>query len=604
MRYPIPFFAFIGIFLGVIVRFGWGQIQLSDWIWFITLIAGGFPIVLQTIQKMIQGQFAVDIIAMLAILVAFFSWQPFAGAVVVLMQSGGEAIEAYGMRRASSSLTALLQRAPRRALRKKENRLEDIPVEEVMVGDLLVIRPGDLVPVDGTIIEGCAEIDESALTGEPFAKSKGIEDLVFSGSVAINGIITIQANKISKESHYAKIVMMVKRAQEEKSPIQRLADRYAVFFTPLTLFIALIGFLITKEIATILSVLVVATPCPLILATPLAVICGMNRAADSGIIIKGGAAIEQVATTEIALFDKTGTITYGTPFVEKIVSFGNYTEDQLLYYAASIEQFSTHSIASAIVKRASELERSLSFAESFHEFPGQGVEGIVNQKQVVLGSRRFVEDRLSVSSHITEGKVSVFIGIDQKCEGILILNDHIRSEAHALIENLRKLGVKKIELLTGDNLKNAMEIAKEAGIKEVKADLLPEQKVEIVKKFKEHYKFVTMIGDGINDAPALASATVGIAMGAYGTSISIESADIVFLVDDLSKVSEVISIGKRMLFIAKQSIFLGMGLSLILMIIAVFGFIQPAIGAILQEFIDIAVILNALRARSFMQSRV
>jgi heavy metal translocating P-type ATPase len=602
-NYPIPIFALFGLLLGAVIRFGFSRVEMSQWIWFVTLVIGGIPIIYQTFRGMLKGQFASDIVAMLAIITAILTGQAFAGAVVVLMQSGGEAIEFYGLRRASSSLTALLQRAPRRARRKRDSKLEEIDVEEVHVNDLLIVRPGDLIPVDGTIVEGTAEIDESALTGEPLTRSKTVGDRVLSGSVDVNGAISMRADRISRESQYAKIVMLVKKAQEEKAPIQRLADRYAIFFTPLTLLIALIGFLMTHEFTTVLAVLVVATPCPLILATPLAVICGINRAADLGIIVKGGAAMEQIASVEAALFDKTGTITFGTPIVEQVVSFSDMTEESLLLHAAIIEQFSCHSIASAIVKKALQTNKTLPLPLEFKENPGRGVEGDIEGHHYLAGSLAYLKQQIGkdheaiINRYDKEGKTLIFLVKDQVPMGFLVMSDHIRPKVPLLMERLHDLGVQEIVMVTGDGKKNAQTIAEQAGIKRYEAELLPEQKVKIVREHRAKYKSVMMVGDGINDAPALATATVGVAMGAYGTAISAESADIVLLVDDLSKVADAISIGKRMLFIAKQSIFIGIGLSLFLMIIAVFGFISPPLGAILQEIIDVAVILNALRAR-------
>jgi heavy metal translocating P-type ATPase len=603
-QYPIPVFALFGILLGAVFRFGFGQIETGGWIWFATLLVGGLPIIYKTLKGMLHGQFASDIVAMLAIITAILTNQSFAGAVVVLMQSGGEAIEFYGLRRASSSLTALLQRAPRTALRKKEGNLEEIDVGDVKVKDLLVVRPGDLIPVDGTIVEGEAEIDESALTGEPLARNKTVGDRVLSGSVDVNGAITMRADKLSSESQYAKIVMMVKKAQEEKAPIQRLADRYAVFFTPLTLIIAFIGFLMTKEFTTVLAVLVVATPCPLILATPVAVICGINKASDLGIIVKGGAALEQVATVQSALFDKTGTITYGTPVIEKVVPLSNMTEESILYHAAIIEQYSSHSLAASIVKKALETHKAIPLPQFFKEIPGQGVEGQIEGQHYLVGSYDFLQkqidqEKIAIARHyLEEGKTAIFLLQNSVCMGFFVISDQIRPNAANLMQKLRDLGLKEIAMITGDNRNHALEIAKQAGIQRVEAELLPQNKVDIVRQFEELYTSVMMVGDGINDAPALATATVGVAMGAYGTAISAESADIVLLVDDLSKVADIISIGKHMLRIAKQSILVGIGLSLLLMVIAVFGYIPPPLGAMLQEVIDVAVILNALRARA------
>ena len=600
---PLPVFALTGLLSGLIA-FALERHDIANWIWAATLILGGAPIVWQTLKGMVKGHFASDIVAMLAIITAVLLQEVFAGAIVVLMQSGGEAIEAYGLRRASSSLTALLKRAPRIARRKIGDGMEEIDVQKVKAGDILIVRPGDLVPVDGTITHGEAEIDDSALTGEPLAKARSEGSKLLSGSVNVSGIIEMQADRISKESQYAKIVMLVKKAQEEKAPIQRLADRYAIIFTPLTLIMSALGYLLTHDPTTILAVLVVATPCPLILATPLAVICGINRAADNGIIVKGGAPMEQVASAKAALFDKTGTITYGTPQVEEVVSLDGISTDEILYHAAIIDQFSSHSVAKAIVAKASEKFPKLTLPHRFQESPGKGVEGEIDGHVWLVGSRAFLEEHGAevnhlnlTSSYYEKNRLLIFVAKDHRCIGCLTLSDKIRPGIPELIKRLYLLGVKEIAMLTGDSQKNAEVIAKQAGITNFRADLLPEEKVAMVQELSKHYQPLIMVGDGINDAPALATATVGIAMGAYGTAISAEAADIILLVDDLSKVADTIAIGKRMLYIAKQSIFIGIGLSFALMVIAAWGFIPPPVGAMLQEVIDVAVILNALRAR-------
>ena len=315
--------------------------------------------------------------------------------------------------------------------------------------------------------------------------------------------------------------------------------------------------------------------------------------------MKGGAPIEQVASTEAVLFDKTGTITFGVPFVEKIIPLNGEKEEDLLYHAAAIDQFSSHSVAKAIVDRALQDYKTLPLPANFQEFPGQGVTGEVDGKQYLLGSRAFLQRRQIQSlPDSEENRLQIFVARDQICIGCFVLSDKIRPGVSDLMNRLHSLGVKETVMITGDSKKNAEMIAKEAGIKQFQAELLPEQKVEIVQQFGKKYQHVTMVGDGINVAPALATATVGIAMGAYGTAVSAEAADIILLVDDLSKVGDTIAIGRRMLYIAKQSIFIGMGLSFVLMVVAAFGHIIPAFGALLQEIIDVAVILNALRARS------
>ncbi len=604
IEYPIPVCTFFGLSAGI-GSFLLGHAPIAHLVWLITLVVGGIPIVIKTCIGMLRGQFAADIVAMLAIITAVIMEQDFAGAIVVLMQSGGEAIEKYGLRRASSSLHSLLERAPRNARRKKGDTLEEIDVSAVKVGDRLLVRPGDLIPVDGTIMQGKAEIDESALTGEPLSRSKKEGDTVLSGSMAVNGAFAMQADKVSEESHYAKIVKLVRKAQEEKAPIQRLADRYAVYFTPLVLLMSFIGWLITKDPVTILAVLVVATPCPLILATPIAIISGVNRAAKAGIIVKGGAPLEQIGKVDAAVFDKTGTITYGTPFIDQVICFEEIKEEDLLYKVGCVEQLSSYGAAQSIVFHAEKLFGKLPFPQNFRETAGRGVEGEVDHESIIIGSHSFVEEKLqktlpykeNLETPSTRGKMQIFVAINNQLAGVIFLSDRLRKEVPSMIKRLRKLKVQEILILTGDNAENALLIAKEAGIEHVRANLLPEEKVDIVKEIKKRHASMMMVGDGINDAPALAAATVGVAMGAHGTAISAEAADIVLLVNDAGKVAEAVHIGQRMLLIAKQGIWIGIGLSTLLMVIAAFGLIPPPVGALLQEIIDASVIVNALRAR-------
>lgn len=625
-RYPIPAFAIIGLILGTVVHYIFNDQETGHWIWFITLVIGGVPIVLETIKEILHGRFASDIVAMLAIITAILTNEAFPGVIIVIMQSGGKALEDYAFRKATTSLDELMTRSPKIAHRKVNDKVvEDVGVERIRIGDHLVIRPGDLVPVDGTIVSGNGQIDESSLTGEPLSKIKHIGEEVFSGTINTGNIFEIKAIRISEESQYSKIVKLVKKAREEKAPIQRLADKYAIWFTPITLAMCGIGWLLTQNTQTILSVLVVATPCPLIFATPVAIIGGIDKAAKQSIIVKSGAAIEQISRADAAVFDKTGTITYGMPVVEDIILLDDfkknkngksieYTKDDILFKAASLEQMSSHPSAQSITKAGKEKFNNLALPTSFHEKSGLGVEGYVNGEHILVGSSNYVESQSKTNTNydtinrngdllktITEfqklGKMVVLVNINGTNAGIIKFTDKIRDGVVNMIQNLRKEGIKETILLTGDSLDNAKSIANQTGVDNYKYDLLPEDKVNEVKKLKEKFKDIIMIGDGINDAPALATATVGIAMGAKGTAISAEAADVVLLVDDVTKVSNVIHIGKKTIKIAKQSIFVGIGLSFLLMIFASFGLILPSVGALLQEALDIAVILNALRAK-------
>ncbi|MDQ6862936.1 MAG: heavy metal translocating P-type ATPase [Thermoproteota archaeon] len=625
-RYPIPAFTISGLFVGTLFHWPLNQSSLGQWIWLITLIGGGAPIVWDTFRGMLQKHFASDIVAMMAIVAAILLNYALPGVVIVIMQSGGKALEDYAFRRASSSLDVLLARSPRIARRRKRDSIEEINVSDIHIGDLLVVRPGDLVPVDGKVIRGQAQIDESSLTGEPLSKSKKIGDNVFSGTINAGDAFEMHADKISEESQYAKIVKLVRKAQQEKAPIQRIADRYAVWFTPIVLVVSVIGWVITSfNLQTILSVLVVATPCSLIFATPIAIMSGINRAAKMGIIIKSGASIEQIGKAQVVVFDKTGTITFGTPAVEEIIPFDSSSNndtnrDDILRKAASVEQLSSHPAAQALIQKAEERKLGkLPIPTNFHEVAGAGVEGDINGEHVVIGSKSLFEsienennrhdnddDKQYIKNavdakkrliHYDEGKMLAFISINDNPAGAIVFGDEIRPKVGLMLQSLRNLGVKQTVMLTGDSSDNAQKIAQQTGITHFESDLLPEQKVKSVKKLKEQYKNIVMVGDGINDAPALAAATVGIAMGAHGTAISAEAADIVLLVDDVTRVVDALEIGQRTLSIAKQSIYIGLGASFIFMVIASFGFIPPTLGALLQEVFDVAVILNALRAR-------
>ena len=625
-RYPIPAIAIIGLIVGTVVHYIFNDEETGQWIWFITLVIGGAPIVFETIKEMLHGRFASDIVAMLAISTAIITNEAFPGVIIVIMQSGGKALEDYAFRKATTSLDELMTRSPKIAHRKiNDNEIEDVDVERIRIGDQLVIRPGDLVPVDGTIVSGNAQIDESSLTGEPLSKIKHIGEEVFSGTINTGNIFEIKAKRISEESQYSKIVKLVKKAREEKAPIQRLADKYAVWFTPITLAMCGFGWLLTQNVQTILSVLVVATPCPLIFATPVAIIGGIDKAAKRSIIVKSGSAIEQISRADAIVFDKTGTITYGVPLVEDIILLDNFKKNQngrninyskhdILFKAASLEQMSSHPSAQSITRAGKEKFNSFPLPTSFHESSGSGVEGYVTGEHIMVGSYNYIESQFNANTNydtinsnrdllktITDfqkrGKMVALVNINGTNAGIITFTDKIRDGVATMIQDLKKKGMKETIMLTGDSLDNAKSIANQIGVDNYKYDLLPEDKVNEVKKLREKFKDIIMIGDGINDAPALATATVGIAMGAKGTAISAEAADVVLLVDDVTKVSDVIHIGKETIKVAKQSIFFGMGISFLLMIFASFGLILPSVGALFQEALDIGVILNALRAK-------
>ena len=588
-RRPVAFIAAAGLAAGLIAR--------SDRVFLATLLVGGTPLVVQTLRGMLRGRFAADIVAMLAIITAFTLGQYFAGAVIVLMQSGGEALEAYAMGRASQSLEALLARAPRIAHRARGDMIEDVPVEDVHVGDLLVIKPGDLVPVDAEVTAGSSTVDQAALTGEPLPIRAITGTALMSGRINLEGALRARALRPSEQSQYQQIVQLVARARREKPPIQRLADRFAIWFTPVTLAMCAVAYLVTGNTASVLAVLVVATPCPLILATPVAVIAGISRAADIGVIVKHGRAIEQLGLARAVVFDKTGTLTLGHPSVAHVDVLDSVAAPELLRLAAAVEQLSSHHLGRAVVDAGRAHVSVLPPVTAFRETPGRGVSGRVEGRLVSVGSPRYLRDAgVSLADGPNDGTVA-FVAIDGRVAGTIEFADRIRHQVPALLQRLAVLGVTDTVMLTGDREAPAEAIAAQAGIRTVRANLLPGDKVAAVRELTERHGTVLMVGDGINDAPALAAATVGVALGAHGTAVSAEAADVVLLVDDIARVGDAIAISRRMRRVILQSIGVGLGVSFALMVVASLGHITPAAGAVMQEALDAAVILNALRVR-------
>ncbi len=594
--YPLPAIVGGGLVAGLAAHLVFRAPGVAHWIFLATLLTGGGPLVLQTARGMLRGRFAADIVAMLAIVTALLLGQYFAGAVIALMQSGGEALERYAMGRASGSLEALLARAPKIGRRLRDGHVDEVPVSAISIGDLLLIRPGDLVPVDGEVTTGTSAVDQSALTGEPLPVQAAAGTALLSGSLNLDGALEMRAVRPAAESQYQQIVRLVERARREKPPIQRLADRFAVWFTPLTLVMCGVAWLVTGTPTSVLAVLVVATPCPLILATPIAVIAGISRAADLGVIVKTGAAIEQVGRARAVVFDKTGTLTLGHPTVDRVHVADGAAAADLLRLAAAVEQLSSHHLGKAVADAGRRLGR-LPPATEFVEAPGAGVAARVEGRSVAVGSAAFLEGRGVAVPPGRDDRTAAYVAFDGRLSGTIEFADRLRHQVPSLMQRLAVLGVTETVMLTGDRESAAEIIARQAGIRTVRANLLPADKVAAVQELKRRYGPVVMVGDGINDAPALAAATVGVAMGEHGTAISAEAADVVLLVDDISRVGDAMAISRRMRRIALQSIVVGLGVSFGLMVVASFGLLTPAAGAVMQEALDAAVILNALRVR-------
>ncbi|HTY05970.1 MAG TPA: heavy metal translocating P-type ATPase [Gemmatimonadales bacterium] len=597
---PIVAIAGLGLTAGGVAHVAFRAAGVAGWCWLAVIVGGGTPLVWKTIVGLARGRFAADLVAALAIVTAAAVGQYFAGAVVVLMQAGGEALERHAFARASDSLETLLARAPRVARRLRNDVAADVPVEAVVPGDRLLIRTGDLVPVDATVLEGRSAVDQSALTGEPLPLAVGPGSTLLSGSVNLDGALTVRADRPSAESQYQRIVQLVESARRERAPIQRLADRYAVWFTPVTLLACGAAWVVTRDMTGVLAVLVVATPCPLILATPVAVIGAISRVADLGVIVKTGAAIEQIGRARVVVFDKTGTLTLGRPTVRRVVAEPGFDRGDVLRYAAAVERRSAHHLGQAIEEAARQDGVAHTTADSVREWPGSGVGGRVDGSRVLVGSSAFLAAQGIPASDGDPERTAAYVAVNGRMAGAIEFADRIRHQVPALMQRLAVLGVTDTVMLTGDREAAAQVIAAQAGIRTVRAGLLPADKVTavIALKKRDPAGVVVMIGDGINDAPALAAATVGVALGAHGAAASAEAADIVLLVDDIGRVGDTVAISQRMRRIALQSIGAGLGISAALMAVAASGHLTPPLGALLQEAIDVAVILNALRVRT------
>ena len=594
--------ALVAILLGIAAALA-GSIRIADMVWGGAVIAALVPVSVSIVRALRQGRIGVDIIALLALAGALLLGEYLAGAVIALMFSGGRALEEFAESRARRELSSLLARAPRTVQRYEDDTLVSVPIEQVRPDDKLLVKPGEVVPVDGVLC-GTAVLDESALTGESRPVERKVGEGVRSGVLNTASCpLELRATATAQESTYAAIVRLVAQAQASKAPLARLADRYALVFLSLTLFVAALAWIISGDPVRALAVLVIATPCPLILAAPVAIVSGISRAARRAIIIKNGAALENLARAKILVLDKTGTVTVGAPVISAVASFGFLEQSDILRFAASLDQVSPHVLARATLKSAADNRLVLATPADVHEEPGSGIRGKVEGHEVALGKSDWVLQgaapppwlRRLRKRTLAEGSSAVLVAVDGKPAGALIVEDPIRSDARSMIRSLRNEGFSRIVLLTGDHATIGNAVGGVLGVDQVLAECSPEQKVAAVKSASAR-NITVMVGDGINDAPALAAAHVGIAMGSRGATAASEAADIVLLVDRIDRLVEATRIARHSRAIAIQSILAGMALSILGMGFAAWGLLSPLAGAILQEFIDVIAVANALRA--------
>ncbi len=586
-----------------------GAATLAAAAWVAAIVVALVPLTVAIARALARGETGVDIIALLALAGALALGEYLAGAVIAVMFASGTALEHYASARARRELSALLDRAPRVVHRYEGTGLTSPPLEDVRPRDRLLVKAGEVVPVDGVLSDEHAVLDESVLTGETRLAERTSGERVRSGAVNAGGPFAMFATTTAAGSTYAGIIRLVREAQTSKAPFVRLADRYALVFLPLTLAIAGAAWLASGDPVRALAVLVVATPCPLILAAPIAIIAGISRAAQRGIVMKGGAVLEALSRSRVLLFDKTGTLTMGRPFVTEVLAPGGpgpdgpYGPDEIVRLAASLDQVSTHVLAAAIVQAARERGRPLVMPAGVTEESGRGVRGRVDGHAVAVGRADWAAGdgelpewaRKLRRRTAFEGAINVFVAVDGTLAGALILEDPVRPDTARTIRALRAAGIRRVVMVTGDHVDVAETVGAAVGVDAVLAERSPADKVEAVRG-ERAWGSTIMVGDGVNDAPALAAADVGVAMGARGSTASSEAADVVLVVDRLDRLAEALRLARRARGIALQSVVAGIGLSLAVMVLAAFGWVPPAAGALIQEAIDVAVILNALRA--------
>jgi heavy metal translocating P-type ATPase len=583
----------------------------SDIILRFSIILGLIPLTVDILRSIMNKRFGVDLIALVSITGSLLLGEYLAGAVVLLMLSGGEYLEGYALRRSKKELHNLLSLAPRFAHLRNNGVINKIDIEKVKIDDEIIVKPGEIVPVDGIILEGISSFDESTITGEAIPVQKTVHDWVYSGVVNKESAIVVKVMKTSQNSKYQQIVKLVEQAENDRAPFVRLADRYSVWFTVLAFTLAGTAWLISNDPVRALTVLVVATPCPLILATPIAFASGVSKGAGKGVIIKSGATIEQLARSKTFVFDKTGTLTMGRPQIVDVVNFTkNIQTDELIKISASLEQYSEHVLSKGFLDYAKSKKLHLVNPLDLKETFGKGISGMVDGVYYKLGKqnyvlddfgKKYIDDFKSKNSQVTsEGNILVYLADVKKQEIIASfkLSDKPRKNILREIEILRDLGIKKLVMLTGDKESIAKEYSEKFSIPDYIAEISPEQKMEKIDEIKKNSNHpVVMIGDGINDSPALAKADIGIAFGVLGTNATTDAGDIVITSGNFDRVSYTYSLSKKVLEIAKQGIFIGMGLSTLLMFFGAFGLFVPAIGALLQEVIDFIVIINSLRVK-------
>jgi Cd2+/Zn2+-exporting ATPase len=603
---PFLFMAASGIALGLSWITGWmglGPTRLPTAFAIASLVLGGYPIIKSAIKALLIPDLNVDTLVSIAALAAVSVGAYQEAATVIFIMLLGEFLEHLTVGKARKAITSLIQLSPKTAWVRREDKEVQVPIEEVKTKEVVIVKPGERIPVDGKIISGCGSINQSTLTGESIPVEKETGDKVYCGTFNESGSCEIETTQVAEDTKLAQIKRLILEAQAEKSPIQRVTDRFARYFIPAILLIALITFLITGDPIRAITILIVACPCALVLGTPTAVVAAIGNAARQGILIKGGAFLEQMGRLKTLLMDKTGTLTYGKPKVVEINAFDGRDEKEVLYWAAIAEKRSEHPLARSLSEKAEELGLSIPHPQSFENFRGKGVKVEWNSKTMIVGSSEMLKGegieiptsaKWLLESKQSEGLTSLLVALDHRLLGIISIADTLREDAKEAIDKIREQGVSEIWMLTGDSDQVADRIGKELGIR-YEAKLLPEEKVLRVKEWKKQGQVVAMVGDGVNDAPALAAADVGIAMGAVGTDVAIETADIALMTDELEKIPTAIRLSRKALRVIKENLIFALVFNTVLVILSAQGWVTMILGAVMHQASSLLVILSSMR---------
>lgn len=608
------FYCLLTIISGILSLIGFEPTSISSYLALIAAVMGGALILYGSVRSLLEGDLTVDFLASIAIFASIAIEQYLAAAIVVVMLNGGELVEDYASQKASIAVEQLIHATPMTARVYRDGMEVEIPVEDVQVGDRILVKLGEKIPIDGIVIDGYGVVNQAVITGESKLITKTVNSEVYGNTILEDGTLQVQVTKEQHDTAFFQIIRYVEEARANKAPIERVADRYAKWFAPIIISIAVTTLLITHNILSTVAVLVVSCPCALTLATPIGIVASMGNAAKNGILVRSGVSLEKAGKVDLVVVDKTGTLTTGIPQVVEVKGFYGRSTSDVIKYAASAETFSHHPIARAILDKAKELgvnNQNNHSPMAFEAVRGAGVKLIDNGNRFVVGNRQLMlQQRINLPSKIldyaieyeSQGQTAVFVAENAEPIGVIIISDTLRSQVPTSVQELREAGVKKVVMLTGDNSTVAEKVSKQTMIEETYAEVLPHEKAQYVKKYQDDGYCVAMIGDGINDAPALAQADVGIAMGLTGTDVAIETAGIVLTTDDLGKAAKIISLSHKTLAIIKQNVILSLAVNVLGLLLSTQGFVSPISASIIHESSALLVVFNSLRLATYKPS--